>query len=471
MSHSLVDGSGRPMPGFQAGRSLVADAAYATGVQPDFPVSPDSAQYLLPVDPRVQLELDPSITGDFDTGFGRTPDGAYTNHPDPGVYFTDGTPYFDHLDDTARNNASVFAPQRIMPGPGMLGSLPTGGATGVPWRTLLFRPDPQHFGSREVPDHLLVDQFWMPVPEPHGISHDFSTDGKINMNYAIAPFSYIRRATAMHALFKAEKLMAIPLSAAPFYKTQTSDVKWRHFIDTEQTLQQFEGRFADGDYFRSATEISEQYLVPEGEMLGEKVDGDYPQMRAFWDEHKLTGDNVKERPYTNLHSHLTTKSNHFKIYAIVQPITKSPDGDPAVFDPSADTLGEATRISATLRRLLDGTPACDAFDQENRGFPDYLTDRPDVLPDLDRFYRYSIVAAEPDFRAPIELDEITHAQTGEVTIRWRGRAADVFVVERSTDLREWQVIDPNFGGSAPWTDFVDHPSPGDPKSYYRVRRR
>ncbi len=331
--------------------------------------------------------------------------------------------------------------------------------------------DPQHFGSTEMPDHVLLGSFWMPVPEPHGISHDHSTDGKINLNYAIAPFSYIHRATALHALFKAEKLMAIPTAAAPFYKTQTSDVKWRHFIDSEQTLQQFEQRFAESGYFRSASEICEQYLVPEGELLGDKVDGDYPEMRAFWDAHKLTGDNVKERPYTNLHSRLTTKSNAFKIYAIVQPITKSPGGDPAVFDPESDTMHEATPISATLRRLLDGTPACDASDQENRGFPDYLTDRPDILPGLDRFYRFSIVSAEPDLRGPIELEEVSHAETGVVAIRWRARAADVFVIERSLDLRAWEVIESNFGGSAPWVEYTDPQPPGGRRAYYRVRRK
>jgi len=469
MGHSLVGPDGQPLHGFSAGRPLVDGAPYAPAVQPDFPLSPDSPDYLrFDVD---ELELDPSVTGDFDTGFARTPDGAYTNLPDSGVYFADGTPYFEQRDAASTSNAAVFAPQRIMPGPGMLGSLPSGGTTGVPWRTLLFRPDPQHFGSTELPDHVLLDSFWMPVPEPHGISHDYSTDGKINLNYAIAPFAHIRRATALHALFKAEKVMAIPTAAAAVYKTETSGDSWRHFIDAEQTLEQFEQRFAEGGYFRSASEICEQYLVPEGELLGDKVDGDYPDMRAFWDEHKLTGDNVKERPYTNLHTRLTTRSNAFKIYALVQPITNGESSDPAVFEPEGDILHEALPISATLRRLLDGTPDCGSLNGENTGFPDYLAGDNRLLPGLDRFYRFSIIDAEPDLLGRPEIEEVAHPPGGELAIRWRARGSDVFTIERSTDLRRWEVIDPDFGGTAPWTEFVDPDPPAGVKSYYRVSRR
>ncbi|MGI9240351.1 MAG: Verru_Chthon cassette protein A [Verrucomicrobiales bacterium] len=469
MSHSLVGPDGQPLYGFSAGRPLVDGAAYAPTVQPDFPLSPDSPDYLQFDDET--LELDPSVTGDFDTGYARTPDGAYTNYPDAGVYFADGTPYFERRGGASTSNAAVFAPQRLMPGPGMLGSLPSGGTSGIPWRTLLFRPDPQHFGSTELPDHVLLDSFWMPVPEPHGISHDHATDGKINMNYAIAPFAHIRRATALHALFKAEKLMAIPTAAAAVYKTQTSGESWRHFIDADQTLRQFESRFDGGGYFRSASEICEQYLVPEGVELGEEVGGDYPGMRAFWDEHKLTGDNVKERPYTNLHTRLTTRSNTFKIYAIVQPISNGAGSDPAVFEPGSDTLHEATPISATLRRLLDGTPDCSSFDGENRGFPDYLAGDIRFLPGLDRFYRFSIVDAEPDLQGRPEIEEVAHPPGGDLAIRWRARGPDVFTIERSTDLRRWEVIEADFGGTAPWTEFIDPDPPVGVRSYYRVSRR
>lgn len=469
MAHSLVDSKGAPLFGAKFGRALVDGALYPSSVRPDFAVSPTSPDYLTTPQfrPDDNPAPDPSVTGDFDTGVGGSPDGPYTNHADPGVYFTDGVPYFDHLNDVTRSNATVFSPQRIMPGPGMMGSLPTGVQSGVPWRTLLFRPDPQHFGGSGLPDHVLLDQFWMPVPEPHGISHDYSTDGKINLNYAIAPFSHIRRATALHALFKAEKMMAIPVGAAPVYKTETSTESWRHHIDTEETLQQFEARFEGGGFFRSSSEICEQYLVPEGETLGDNVDGDYPDMRAFWAEHRLTGDNVKERPYTNLQTRLTTKSNAFKIYAIVQPITKAPESDQAVFDPTADTLHEATPISATLRRLLDGTRNC-----QPSTIPNYLRGSIETLPSVDEFYRYSIVNTQPNLRPLSAITEVVRSTSGEVTLRWPSRSQDVFIVERSTDLSgSWEVIDPNFGGSSQQSEFVDPAPPAGTRAYYRARCR
>ena len=84
----------------------------------------------------------------------------------------------------------------------------------MPWQTLLFRPDielarkaqidrdRQHYGSRYPRDHLFMDMFWMPVVQPYAISEPFETKGKINMNYQILPFTYITRATALHALLQ-----------------------------------------------------------------------------------------------------------------------------------------------------------------------------------------------------------------------------------------------------------------------------
>ena len=62
------------------------------------------------------------------------------------------------------------------------------------------------------------------------------------------------------------------------------------------------------------------YLVPEGETLGTKSGKDYPKMRQFWEKHRLTGDNTKERPYANMQPRLTTKSNVFKVHMIVQTL-------------------------------------------------------------------------------------------------------------------------------------------------------
>jgi hypothetical protein len=55
-----------------------------------------------------------------------------------------------------------------------------------------------------IPDHLMLDLFWMPAVEPYAISDSFSTAGKINLNYQIQPFTYIDRNTALVCLMKPE---------------------------------------------------------------------------------------------------------------------------------------------------------------------------------------------------------------------------------------------------------------------------
>ena len=117
-------------------------------------------------------------------------------------------PYFDEKAITAADVTSRanFSPNRVICGPGMWGSMSSGVQEGIPWRTLLFRPDPEHFGAADQPnkgdppDHLWMDLFWMPVVEPYAISMPGATRGKISMNTQIVPFDYIKRHTAIHAL-------------------------------------------------------------------------------------------------------------------------------------------------------------------------------------------------------------------------------------------------------------------------------
>ena len=186
-------------------------------------------------------------SGDFDNPMSTLADGAYINKPDEGTTLA-GTginyPYFynaGYIDST-----TFFSPNRVMPGPGMFGSLPThikrylNDPTNpqlYAWRTLLFRRQPTHpdfaainstglpSGTTPIaPDHLLMDFFWMPTVEPYAISQPFSSAGKINMNYGIMPFTYITRKTGMYAALANEKIAAVPNTAATAksYKLQQS---------------------------------------------------------------------------------------------------------------------------------------------------------------------------------------------------------------------------------------------------------
>lgn len=233
--------------------------------------------------------------------------------------------------------------------------------------------------------------FWMPVVQPYAISEPFSTAGKINMNYQILPFTYIRRATGLHAVMKAEKMLAIPNDAAGIYKTGAGNKEWRHYINIDETLKQWDEKFEKGEAFRSPSEICDMYLVPQNQKWRGKS-----QMENFWDRHKLTGDNVKERPYTNLYPRLTTKSNTFKVHVVAQSLMKVKGTKPDTFDPKRDKVTGEFRGSAIIERTIDPNDPdipdyAHAEGVPNTAFEPWVLNKPDdTLPTLDQFYTYRI---------------------------------------------------------------------------------
>ncbi len=337
----------------------------------------------------------PEFTGDFDNGLANAPDGPYSNRPDDGHWaaLTGGRlPYFDNVSQVGSTvppvSLAAFAPQRLLPSPVMFGSLPTGSRAHVPWQTLLFRPHEQHYGAQILPDHLLLDLFWSPVLEPEPVSHNFATEGKINLNSEILPFRHIRRNTALHAAMKAEAVTAIPDSASETYKSgEQPDDRFRRFIDAQATLAMWnEEVFQDGRVFLTASQICEQYLVPEGVI--EK--GETPtraQMQAFWEQHRLTGDNSKERPYASLYSRLTTRSNTYRVHFIAQSLVKARSSNAGRFDSRRDRVTATSSGSAVLSRELNlNDPALPDYQTPNAGGSPHAS--------LERFYRWKIGALE-----------------------------------------------------------------------------
>ena len=330
-------------------------------------------------------------TGDFDNGLGRIADGAYINKPDEGNtrgLQGEDVPYFvqDWVQDMP--GPQYFSPNRQIPSPGMFGSLPTGvlaanGQPPVPWRTLLFRPQPGHFGWDNGPrDHLWLDLFWMPVVEPYAVSEPFSTAGKVNLNYAMMPFSYIERSTAVRGLIGDETVLAIPSGQPNHYKSNANATGFRRKIDIDQTLSQFRQRFDQGGIFRAGSQICEVHLVPEGASLAALQNG------TFWNqEHRLTGDNARERPYTNLYPRVTTKSNTYRVHYRVQPIRKARSTDPAVFDPDNDAIVGEDRGSVLIERYINPT---------RQDIPNYaaVVHNAGVLPPLtlDQLYEYRVIS-------------------------------------------------------------------------------
>ena len=225
--------------------------------------------------------------------------------------------------------------------------------------------------------------------------------GKVNMNYRIVPFDYIKRQTALHAVMKDQRMMAVEKGAADNYKKQGGK-DYRYPIDIPTTLLQFEDRFDKGEVFRSATEICEIYMVPRKPGAPTGRDGlgmpkaaqigskglDYPTMRNFWKDHALTGDNVKERTYTNLYPRLTTKSNVFQTHMIVEALQKVRSVAHDVFDPDKDKITGRWRGSAVIERNID--PA--KIQRGNGSIPDYFTDPSfRALPSMEKFYQYRVL--------------------------------------------------------------------------------
>lgn len=300
--------------------------------------------------------------GDFDTGIGSLPDGPYLGKSDEGGLAHNSSdsipPYFYHI---WYRGVGLFSPLKQSPSAVVFGSLPTGVKQTVaaytsgqfadarPWRTLNFCPNPlagaSHYGLTEPADSLMLDLFTMPIVEPYAISEPFSTAGRLNMNYQIVPFTYIQRKTAMVAALSAQQVGAIRNEFADNYKDPRlagavaafPDRSIRFPVNVNETLRQFDTRFDGQDIFRSASEICGLYLVPQGATAAD--------VATWWDDYRLTGNNLRERPYASLYPLLTTKSNVYTTHIRAQAIKRTPDG-------RIQVNGEY-RGSVTFERYLD----------------------------------------------------------------------------------------------------------------------
>jgi len=442
----------------------------------------------------------PDLTGDFDNGLSFFADGPYINAPDSGdarALVHGGTPYFDNVQKRWVDNPGHFSPYRQVPSPVMFGSLPTGVQANVPWQTLLFRPDAwagtegAHFGSRLVADHYLLDLFRMPVVQPSTAvnwadlsdlwmpSDVGSTAGRINLNHELVPFAHIRRTTALRALLKPQKILAIPDAAGLVYKTQPNQTTWRHYLDADQTLRQWDATFARGDVFRHPSEICTMWLVPEGAML--------ENMASFWAQHRLTGDNAKERPYANIYPHLTTRSTTFELHVLVQTLELAEGGAPDSFRPGIDRITGERRSQWLLRSHLDGRapgmpdyvkllaedPAADFTPAD--AFADWLVYRAGVLEEADA--PASNLAAGGVTADAVSgqwsLEAVPSSPGQHVTLRYSAPLGHIAVLESSRDLKIWQFQRLVSGAGADVPQSVDAglpPAPDQPEHvYFRLR--
>jgi uncharacterized protein (TIGR02600 family) len=327
--------------------------------------------------PVGQLGTPTSTNGDWDTGPGFSPDGAQINLPDSGTTNTPATAYFS-LSGGNLGAPTQRTPNALVPSPVILGSLPAGinpssPSLSQPWRTLLFCPYPAAdavhpgFGNASAvppiaPDHLILDNFWMPVVEPYPISTCLTTDGKINLNDQIAPFTYLHRNTALHALLTDLRVPAVPVNSAKTYKSPGTPLPtiW-NAVDENATIAQIENRFANNsvDAYLSESEICTVPLVPANLVpTGSSVAAAQSILDAFWNGNAapggLTGDNLRELPYAQLYGRLTTRSNSYTVHVRVQVLKKLPqDPNQNVWNEGVDLVQGDWRGSYQIERYLD----------------------------------------------------------------------------------------------------------------------
>ena len=170
---------------------------------------------------------------------------------------------------------SYFSPNKQMPSAVQFGSLLAGRTKH--WQTLCFCPNaignPHPGITRDPKDHYILDFFTMPVVEPYAISEPFSTAGKVNLNWGMAPFGYIRRSTAMRAILHPVRIVAVPNVDSPNYKGTSAPRgirPYRNFrfrVDRDETLKAFQSYFSGDttgsqEIFRTGSQICEMYLYP-----------------------------------------------------------------------------------------------------------------------------------------------------------------------------------------------------------------
>ena len=373
---------------------------------------------------------------DFDTGLGNFADGGFCGKADEGNiarswqdewknwHFVE--PYFstwvyDSPGDT------YFSPNRQIPSPIMFGSLlaPNTTLDKAGWKTLLFCPNPaagytknEHHGFASPPDHLLLDLFNMPVVEPYAISEPFSTEGKVNLNYQMMPFGYIERSTALRAALHPLRVTAIPTNFTRSnggatelkYKGVANDENLRYLVDRDETLKGFDAfykQFGPGKtgagFFKSASQICEMFLYPKGQPINYGTiawkSGD-TDIKKWWNECSITGDNVREKPYSDLYSRVTTKSNTYTVHYRVQSLrqrsftgtAKAEDAYYSTWDESRDQVMSEYRGHTTIERYLD--PRDSRFDTNPNGTPQNTPNPSKFYVDkesLEGAYRFRVI--------------------------------------------------------------------------------
>jgi uncharacterized protein (TIGR02600 family) len=329
--------------------------------------------------------------GDWASGVGANTDGAFFNRPDSGDSNKDFGGYFGDKYFLRVGAGDTYEPNRSVPSAGILAGLMTPDSTGTlqPWQTLLFNPRPaggnQHPGFGSPPDHLYVDNFWMPVVEPYPISDPLSTAGKVNLNFQMMPFTHIERSTALRGALVPLMVSAVGetlASTGNTYKnsqyTYPIQNQIRFPLDRNETINEFAKIFSTGGIYQCATQVSESSLVPQGTTGA--------GLNSWWSSRRVTSDTLREQPYTALLSRVTTKSNTFTVHYRVQALRQPPRAGRnwAEWVEGQDQVTGEYRGSTTVERFLDPNAP---------NIPDYTqVNLSGTYDPIDKWYRWRVVS-------------------------------------------------------------------------------
>jgi hypothetical protein len=207
-------------------------------------------------------------------------------------------------------------------------------------------------------------------------------------------------------------MMAIPDSAVNDYKDSSklpdANAVYRHWINASETVKQltefrWRGQDPEGftipfNTFRSASEVCELWLVPDQNGKGDEGGGDWTLeyiIKEFWKTHRLTGDNMRERPYSNIYPRVTVRSNVFKVHMVAQTVKKAAAAKPDTFSSiekegmPADNITAEWRGSAIVERSIN--PHEPALQDSSMDYVQHFTSKnPTAIPRLDTFYTYRV---------------------------------------------------------------------------------
>ncbi len=179
------------------------------------------------------------------------------------------------------------------------------------------------------------------------------------MNHLIVPFTYINRDTGLRAAMKSQMVTVIPSPGTSFYKTYQNPNGTPTGGNKPANIDVHSPWMPTRSLAVCHTVRQRGHLSLRLRNLQHRPRTRTP-LRSGTAEHahqhgcllellSLTGDNVRERPYTNLYSLLTTKSNTYTVHYRVQSLKQTPGGDYSTWREDRDTvLGRPV-----ARRLLN----------------------------------------------------------------------------------------------------------------------